>query len=104
MKSSQSRKAQGLSINTIIIAALGLAVLVILFAVFTGRIGIFGKNIDATQQQLTTCAQQCQVSGYNGGTPKGECASSNEIRIYGQFSEDSFKSNPDMKCCCTRTP
>ncbi|MBW2973339.1 hypothetical protein KY346_03020 [Candidatus Woesearchaeota archaeon] len=39
------RKAQGLPITTIIIAALALVVLVVLFAIFTGRLSIFGRGI-----------------------------------------------------------
>ena len=39
------RKAQGLPITTIIIAALALVVLVVLFAIFTGRLTIFGRGI-----------------------------------------------------------
>ena len=35
------KKAQGLSINVIIIVAIALIVLVVLVAVFTGRLGIF---------------------------------------------------------------
>ena len=35
------RKAQGLSLNTIIIAALALLVLVIVAVIFTGRAGLF---------------------------------------------------------------
>ncbi len=102
MKSYISTKGQGLSINTIIIAALGLAVLVVLFAVFTGRIGIFGKNVDQTQQQLTGCGQQCQVSGYTSGE-KGSgqtCSAANSVRIYGQFS-DITETSPGI-CCCIR--
>lgn len=40
------KKAQGISINTIIIAAIALIVLVILIAVFAGRMGIWGKKLD----------------------------------------------------------
>jgi len=38
------KKAQGLSLNVIIIAALALLVLVILAVIFMGRIGMFGKE------------------------------------------------------------
>ena len=37
-------KAQGLSLNTIIIAALGLLVLVVLVLIFTGKIDILQKS------------------------------------------------------------
>ena len=42
------KKAQGISINTIIIAAIALIVLIILIAVFTGRLGIWGRGMDDT--------------------------------------------------------
>ena len=97
-----SKKAD-LSINIVIIAALGLAVLVVLFAVFTGRISLFGKGVDQTQQQLTSCSQQCQVSGYAGGARvEGDSCPTpaNQVRIYGSFS-DITKENPGS-CCCNR--
>jgi len=48
------RKAQGLPITTIIVAALALVVLVIIFAIFTGRISIFGRGI-------TECPGRCAL-------------------------------------------
>ncbi|MBD3304651.1 hypothetical protein GF343_05935 [Candidatus Woesearchaeota archaeon] len=48
------KKAQGLPITTIIIAALALVVLVILFAIFTGRIAIFGRGV-------TECPGRCEM-------------------------------------------
>lgn len=48
------KKAQGLPITTIIIAALALVVLVILFAIFTGRISIFGRGV-------TECPGRCEM-------------------------------------------
>ena len=46
------KKAQGISINTIIIAAIALIVLIILIAVFTGRMGWWGKDMDTAQKGL----------------------------------------------------
>lgn len=40
------KKGQGISLNVIIIAALGLLVLVVLAIIFTGRTGIFVKESD----------------------------------------------------------
>jgi len=48
------KNAQGLSITTIIVAALALVVLVIIFAIFTGRISIFGRGI-------TECPGRCEM-------------------------------------------
>lgn len=40
-------KAQGMPVNVIIIAVVALIVLVVLIAIFTGRLGIFTKTLDA---------------------------------------------------------
>jgi len=75
------KKGQGLSLNTIIIAAIVLIVLIVLWAIFTGRMGVFSKGVsDVTKGG--TCAEA-------GGKVKTEvegCASAC-IRVYGQFSD-----------------
>ena len=40
-----SKKAQGISMNVIVIAAIALLVLVVLVLIFTGRIGTFSEGI-----------------------------------------------------------
>ncbi len=45
------KKAQGLSMNVIIIAAIALLVLVILAVIFIGRMGTTTRNIDKCQGQ-----------------------------------------------------
>ena len=62
-------KAQGISINTIIIAAIALIVLVVLIAVFTGRIGNWGIGVDDVTNPTCTnddrkpkLAQDCNVA------------------------------------------
>ncbi len=50
-----SKKAQGISINTIIVAAIALIVLVILIAIFTGRMGIFNKELSDQEQGTADC-------------------------------------------------
>ena len=51
------KKAQGLSINVIIIVAISLIVLVVLVAVFTGNLGAFSKTVGSTTGDATkTCA------------------------------------------------
>ena len=50
----EMKKAQGLSINVIIIAAIALIVLVVLVAIFSGRLGDFGKRVgDVGQAPMT---------------------------------------------------
>jgi hypothetical protein len=61
------KKAQGLSINAIIVAVIALVVLVVLVAIFTGRLGIFSKSVS----ELTSCSQICSAKGYDSGQPEG---------------------------------
>ncbi len=83
----KSKKAQGISINTIIIAAIALIVLVVLIAVFAGRMGIWGKDMDDAEKTIS-----CSAAG-------GAWASSCEGKeiIYGPFSDQD--SNPGLSCC-----
>ena len=48
-------KAQGMPINVINIAALALIVLVILLAIFTGRIKIFSENLQSCPAKQGEC-------------------------------------------------
>jgi len=57
------KKAQGISINAIIVAAIALIVLVVLVAIFTGRMGTWGRGI--------TEATENECGGLN--YPKGVC-------------------------------
>jgi len=45
-----SKKGQGLSLTTIIVAALALIVLVVLVMIFTGRIGVFNEGLSKEGQ------------------------------------------------------
>ena len=50
----RSKKAQSLSLTTIIVAALALIVLVVLVMIFTGRIGVFKTGVEkAGEAELT---------------------------------------------------
>jgi len=91
-----SKKAQGISINTIIIAALGLAVLVVLFAIFTGRLGIFSKTV----QETDTCTQKCTSLNMNtGSNPTSDIKSC----IEGEYIAGSYKDG-QYGCCCIPKP
>ena len=56
-------RAQGLPITTIVIAALALMVLVILFAVLTGRLGGFGKTIASCDSRGGVCIERQACKG-----------------------------------------
>jgi hypothetical protein len=88
------KKGQGLPITTIVIAALALLVLVILFAIFTGRMGSFTKTLVECQGQCVP-ADQCQVFAR-----EGECKSNMSVRIIpGVFNSIIQLSPVDYKCC-----
>ena len=50
-----NKKAQGISMNVIIIAAIALLVLVILSVIFIGRMGRFGEQTGGCAQQGGKC-------------------------------------------------
>lgn len=73
-----SKKAQGLSMNVIIIAAIALLVLVILAVIFIGRMGSTARNIDQCKGTCVASEVDCTNQGpyykvtnepcYRGGT------------------------------------
>lgn len=80
------KKSQGLSLTTIIIAALVLIVLVLLILIFTGRINMFRSEVE-------TCDGLCQNNPNCGDGSIG----------YYQFPcrEDTSQTyNTDEKYCC----
>ena len=60
------KRAQGLSINVIIIAVIGLVILVVVIAVFTGRLGIFGEGLSKASEGFE---KTCEEIG--GASPDG---------------------------------
>jgi len=89
------KKAQGISINTVIIAAIGLAVLVVLFLVFTGRFKLFSEGV---KDSSLTCQTACKSAGYSDGL-KGfeECTGIGRTQIPGKFEGMGERE----VCCCT---
>ena len=79
------KKAQGMSINVIIIAVLALLVLVVLAFIFTGKIG-----------QFTQATANCE--SISGNTCEYTCSSAYvEDSTRGCFDEDN---EPTGKVCC----
>lgn len=74
------RKAQSLSLNTIIIAAIALLVLVVIAVIFSGRSQIFGT-------ELRSCENQ-------GGVCREDGCNSNEAKV-----GDSSNTNCPYECC-----
>ena len=59
------KKAQGNSITTIIIAAIALVVLVILVAIFTGKISWFVKETNKCESQSGICLEMDTCTSQN---------------------------------------
>lgn len=72
-----SKKAQGLSMNVIIIAAIALLVLVILAVIFIGRMGQTTKGIDICKGQCVADRTECKALGPYYDTAQGDCVDAN---------------------------
>lgn len=77
-------KAQGLSLTTIIIAILVIIVLVVIVMIFTGKMGFFGKSIDA--------CDDCKISAR-------DCPEETTMAI----PMDCDKQHDGMEYCCKPT-
>ncbi len=91
------KKAQGLSLTTIVVAALALLVLVVLVLIFTGRIGGFSIGVDKS----STCEVYCPTLG-DGWTStaqeRTECQGADQRFIA------AIKTEAGDSCCCVKTP
>ena len=87
-----AKKSQSISINTIIIAALGLAVLIVIFAIFTGRLGIFSRGVQDTDNCVQKCSSLNKIPGNNPASDTKSC-------IDGEYIAGSY-SDGKYGCCC----
>lgn len=63
------RKAQGISMNVIIIAALALLVLVVLSIIFVGRMGTWSGQVSDCENKGGKCFNDCATDGAAAGYP-----------------------------------
>ncbi len=90
-----NKKGADISITVIIVAAVSLIVLVVLIAIFTGRIGVFSQKIDEQGKNI------CQNQG--GRCITGACDSTLEVRAFGARCVDgSDQPIPGQICCVPR--
>lgn len=80
----KSKKAQGISINVIIIAAIALLVLVVLSVIFLGKLNVFGEQTASCETQ----GGQCNVGICNPGQIK-----------YPVWSCDNTPAGAAQVCC-----
>jgi len=55
------KRAQGLSVNVIIVAIIGLIILVVVIALFTGKI----SKVSERREAIITCESSCGAIGYD---------------------------------------
>src|SRR3989344_5773876 len=84
------KKSQGLSINTIVIAALALAVLVVLIIIFTRGIGKTSENLGSCVTKGGMCAD----------TLSNKCSGDYPIPII--VSGDCGNTKPTKNLCCIK--
>ena len=65
-----NKKAQGLSMNTIIIAAIAMIVLVVIVVIFLGRVKVFGKGVSGCEG---TCVKNKADCGYSAPVSATNC-------------------------------
>ena len=84
---SSSKKAQGLSINMVIMVVLGLIVLIVVIAVVTGKFRLFGK-------ESVSCASR------GGAGPDGGCYDVCPSGSVANRGTDCSQRTDNKKICC----
>jgi len=91
-------KKADLSINTIIAAAIGLVVFIVIVLIFTGKIKVISGSIEGT------CQQQGGLCEYK--QPGQNCPTTHPIRKLAQGCCDSSKNDckklQDIGACCLK--
>lgn len=87
----KQKKSQGLPINIIIIAAIALIVLVVVLAIFSGKIRFFSKSIAGT------CQDQ-------GGECMLKCDEKFPIRVIAKGCDSKGKNPNEEGPCCLPSP
>lgn len=93
MNMQMHKKAQGISINTVIIAVIALAVLVVLFFIFTGRFKIFSEGV---KEGSLSCDRGCKTVGNALGRPSAGCNPADETQLPGKYEDVP----QGQLCCC----
>jgi len=91
-----NKKAQGISINTIIIAAIALIVLVVLITIFTGYTGQWGTRVGKVQAKVCESVTVQGQSSLGGHWTTNTCADGKEA--YPTDSDD-LQTHGTQHCC-----
>jgi len=80
----RNKKSIEMSLNTIVIAAIALIVLIVLVFILTGRVSIFGEGLEDCTSKGGKCDNPCET-GYVG-IPGTNCNDNNQkccIKVLG---------------------
>ena len=89
------KKGVDLSVNVIIVAAIALAVLVVLFMIFTGRLGMFSKGVGETASCENTCKALGKLWAVDNTKSGCESRAGGGTYISGKYDDA-----PAGVCCC----
>lgn len=84
------KKAQGMPMNLIIIAAILLIVLVVILFIFTGRAKDFTKGVESCEAK----GGECVYEGHNNYPCEGPS-------VFGTDCKERFPYEEKVKCCIT---
>ncbi|MBT7903491.1 hypothetical protein HN587_06530 [Candidatus Woesearchaeota archaeon] len=90
---SSSKKAQGLSLNLIIVAVLGLIVLVIIILAITGKFGSFNKGLADCSSKGGICRD------YNDKSPIESCLDTESKSLSSTNCQNVEEGKTKQVCC-----
>ena len=85
------RKAQSISINTIVVAAIALVVMVLVVMIFTGNITNFRRAADACESHRGVCIDTDDI--------EDECSGDYNMVRYDYVCYKGRDPDPDRVCC-----
>lgn len=74
-----NKKAQGISLNVVVIAAIALLVLIVLAVIFMVRLGIFSGTSAECAGQGGKCLSSCNQAPYTAPYSAAKCSDSTKI-------------------------
>ncbi|MEK6960327.1 MAG: hypothetical protein AABX47_04080 [Nanoarchaeota archaeon] len=91
----RTETGQGMSISTIIVAAIGLIVLVVLVAIFTGQMGKWTSGVEKEKTGLTCI--DASPKGLGGSWQADPCPLGKQL--LGVSNPDDVRTHAGQNCC-----
>lgn len=87
-------RAQAISLNVIIVAVIGMLVLVVLAAIFAGRMGIFVREVGVCKGTCVDTEADCRAFGPDARIGAGDCPG----------PDGKLRTEDDQLCCIAVLP